>query len=200
MELHFCGGSGLLWHTPLVAAVTTLQSLQLSPYSRQQSSPRVCPLNPEFRHQAPIHAGRCTSGWRNQVLARPLCAGLSLFCPSQRAVVLSSDPVILLFCPAWSSPQWGGFPGCKLFFFFSSLPGAQVSSCIHFHFFSYCPTKLHRDFSCRFRYVRPSADILYMFCENFWRCIFDVFMGGGEFPVLVLLLCHLGWISSSGCF
>lgn len=32
-----------------------------------------------------------------------------------------------------------------------------------------------------------------MFCENFWRYIFDVFIGGGEFPVLVLLLCHLVW-------
>lgn len=133
-------GPGLLWQTPLVAAV---------PYS----SPFNCLLTAS---SSPLPASVLwtlssvtkplptpqlhISGWRNQVLARTLWAGLSPFCPSQRVVVLSSDPVILLFCPAWSSHQWGGFPGCKLFFFFSSLPGAQVSSCFHFHFFPIVPS------------------------------------------------------------
>lgn len=122
----------LQYHIPVPSTVSLQPAAVLS--LRQSSEPWVPSPSP-YPHQQ-LHI----SGWRNQVLARTLCAGLSPFCPSQRVVVLSSDPVILLFCLAWSSHQWGGFPGCKLFFFFSSLPGAQVSSCFHFHFFPIVPS------------------------------------------------------------
>ena len=159
-------GPGLLWQTPLVAAV---------PYS----SPFNCLLTAS---SSPLPASVLwtlssvtkplptpqlhISGWRNQVLARTLCAGLSPFCPSQRVVVLSSDPVILLFCPAWSSHQWGGFPGCKLFFFFSSLPGAQVLS--HFlFFFPFCPTQ----FCGNFLVLSGIWGLLLVFCRCSGRTV-----------------------------
>ena len=65
-----------------------------------------------------------------------LSRGRPLFCLSQS----TCSPLILrYFFSAWSSHQWGGFPGCKLFFFSSSLPGARVSPRFHFRFFPIVP-------------------------------------------------------------
>ena len=57
----------------------------------------------------------------------------------------------------------------------------------------FCPTRLHGDLSCPFRYTRSSVSVLQVLCENcsICKCILDAFKGRGERHSL-LLLCHLG--------
>ena len=51
------------------------------------------------------------------------------------------------------------------FLFHSSLPGLLVSS--HFFFFPlFHPSWLHGDLSCDFGFMRSSASIQQLFCEN----------------------------------
>lgn len=55
------------------------------------------------------------SGWGTQASGR-VCEDLSLsLCSSccNLGVALSSEPLKLPFCAAWSFHQWGGFPVCK---------------------------------------------------------------------------------------
>ena len=83
-------GAMLLWRaqasssTTPVCGCATLQPLRLSPLSQHQSSPRVCPLHPEFQHPAPTGTSGCTSqtGGR-RVVAQTICVGLSVVCLPQ---------------------------------------------------------------------------------------------------------------------
>ena len=53
----------------------------------------------------------------------------------------------------------------------------------------FCPILLHRDLSFPFRYLRYSASVQQVLCENcsICRCILDAFVGRGELHSLLLL-------------
>ena len=75
---------------------------------------------------------------------------------------------------------------CEGTFPLSQLPPrAQVPP--QFHFFFFPPTQLCGDLFCNFGFMRFSASIQQVFWENCstCKCIFDVFVGGGELPIFL---------------
>ena len=191
---------GIQWRTwapyfvhPWLRLGSHSNPFRLSLCSQPQSSPWVCPLKPVFQHPAPACTSRCESwGGECREVARTLCAGLSLFS------LLQADCCTLLWAseapflsqlisllvkglPRWgnSSPFIAPFQRCRFH------PDSFFFVCL-FHL-----TLLHGNLSHNFAFMRSSASTQKVFCENCptCRCIFDVFVGGGELHVL--LFCHL---------
>lgn len=160
------------------------------------SSPQVCPLKPELQYTAPAHtsrwvsqAGRCREVARTFVLV-----SLSIL-PATRHLLhaslsLWSSLYVLAELPTseWSSQGKGTFPLLEL------PPRVPCPIWFLFSLFDFDPTQLHDDLSCNFSFdfMRFSASIQQIFYENFspWRGIFDVFVGGGEFQVLLFHYLH----------
>ena len=136
----------LLWgHTPPLVPVLTMWLLwlnwapscahpqllpgphprpfRLSLPSQTKSSPRVCPLKPEFQHPAAEH-----TRWLGSAARWPGPSVLVSFCPAccKLAAALSSEPPYL---SRWTSQLVKGVPRVREHFVFhSSLPGVQVPS------------------------------------------------------------------------
>ena len=156
--------------------------------SQPQSSPWVCSLNPRFQHPDPTCTGRHASqAGVHRKVAWTFCVDLTLFCLPHTccsALLRASESSFL----SWLiSPLVRGLPRVwELFLFNSSLQGVKVWPC--FLLFPFHPTWLRGDLSCPLRSLRSSVSIQHALCENCFicRCIFDVFVGGGEFHIFLL--------------
>lgn len=184
MELCFYGGPRASLTNTSGCCSTTFQSLQLSPYSQQQSSPWVCPLNPEFRHQAPTHTSSCTS----QAGGTRCWHGLSaqIFLCSARHKELLCSPLIL----------W---------YFFSVLPDLHTSEgafqAVNFSSFS-APFQGHRShpastfiFFLLSHQVTERPFLSFQVCEVF--CWYSVHVLWEFFFLKMYLWCIYGrrWVS-----
>ena len=100
VALHFCGRPWFLPCTPLVATILCSSPFRLSPCSQPQSSPWVCPLNPEFQHPAPaLTRWMHIWCWEHRRVVQTICAGLSRSACCKLVVVLSAEPLKLSLCP-----------------------------------------------------------------------------------------------------
>lgn len=167
MELRSAVAQGFFDTHLLVAAVTTLQSpltvsLQpaavLSPSLSSEPTPADAPPG--------LEETRCWHGLSAQVFLCSAC--------HKRVVVLFWSQ-ILLFCPGLISfPPVRRLSWCKLFFLFQLPPqGHRVSSCIHFHFFSYCPTTSYIE---TFPVLSGMWGLLLIFCTCSVRIFEDVLL------------------------
>lgn len=95
-----------------------------------------------------------------------------------------------LLCASWYPYLWSGFPEWANLSSFTTPPRDAGPILIGIFFFFH-PSWLYDDLSYNFGFMRYSASIQQVFCENCstCRCIFDVFVGGSELHIL--LLCHL---------
>ena len=84
---------------------------------------------------------------------------------------LLRSPPKLPVCPSRSPRWWGGFSS-------PPVPHPGVQGLSHSLFFFH-PTWLCRNFSCPFSYLRSSASVQLVLCENclICRCILDVLVG-----------------------
>ena len=146
--------------SPLPESV--LWSLSLSTQHPSTPSPHWAP--------ADSHLGLRTQQGSQDLLHRSLCSGCC-----EPAAALSSEPLKLPFDPAGLPLEKGLARVREAFFFHSSLPGMQVLSPLLFFCFFH-PTWLCGYLSCKFGFMRLSASIQQVFCDNCttYRCIFDL--------------------------
>ena len=112
-------------------------SFRLSLCHRPQSSPQVCPINPQF--QPPLTpANVCLrlgrqGQWHDQLST--LCSACH-----KPITALSSEPLKPLFYPDWSPCQWRGFRGSRDISAFS-VPSQGHRSYLTSSFFPFFPTQ-----------------------------------------------------------
>lgn len=119
-------------HTPVPSTVSLQPAAVLSPSLSSESLSSNTKLLPTPADAPPLEEPGAGTASLRRSFSSVLARHKELLCSP-------SDPVILLFCPAWSSHQWGGFPGCKLFFFFSSSQGHRFPPNLTFIFFPIVP-------------------------------------------------------------
>ena len=156
MVLCFYGGPGLRPWTLLAVAVPRFSSFRLSLCHQPQSSPPVCPVNPQFQPlltpaNVCLRLGR-QGQWHDQLPT--LCSACH-----KPITALSSEPLKPLFYPDWSPCQWRGFRGSRDISAFS-VPSQGHRFYLTSSFFPLFSYPVLWDLSCPFRYLRSSASVL----------------------------------------